>query len=90
VRRASLVTILALAAVVAYTVYSSLYLGSYRCEICIDFEGRNACRTVEGATEEEARQGATTNVCALLSSGVTDTMRCARTPPARSTCTKID
>jgi hypothetical protein len=88
-RRASVVTVLALAAVATFTVYSSFHLGGYRCEVCIAFEGHSACRTVEGATEDEARDGATTNVCALLSAGVTDTLRCSRTPPTKAACVKL-
>lgn len=73
----------------AVVVYSSLGLSAHRCEVCLRFEGRQACRTVEAATEEEARNGATTNVCALLTSGVTKSMQCQRATPERVSCQGI-
>jgi hypothetical protein len=57
-----------------------------RCEVCIRFDGRDACRAVDGANEDEARRAAITNACALLASGVTQTMACERTPPTRVSC----
>ena len=76
----------ALVLFMAFVVYRSLHLGGVRCEVCITYQGASQCRTVEGATEEEARMGATNNACAYLASGVTDGMACARTPPTRSEC----
>jgi hypothetical protein len=87
--KTNIVTIAALAAVVGVVVYSSVGLGMHQCEICVRFDGRESCRTVEAATEDEARMGATTNACALVSSGVTDTLRCQRTPPVRESCTAM-
>jgi hypothetical protein len=86
VGRTTIVTVLVLLVFAGIVVYSSLGLTTHRCEVCVSFDGRQACRTVEGGSEDEAMAGATTNACALVSSGVTDTMRCQRTPPARSTC----
>jgi hypothetical protein len=77
---------MALALVAAVVVYSSVGLGAHRCEVCIEFGGRQACRTVEAATQDEARMGATTNACAVLSSGVTNSLRCQRTLPIRMAC----
>jgi len=71
-----------------YVVVSSLNVADVRCEVCISFAGREACRSVEGATEEEARAGAHSNACALLASGVTDTLACQRTNPSTSRCVR--
>jgi hypothetical protein len=86
VTRTSVITMIALALLAAAIVYSSVGLGAHRCEVCIEFGGRQVCRTVEAATEEEARLGATTNACGVLASGVTNTLRCQRTPPTRMAC----
>jgi hypothetical protein len=67
-------------------VYSSLTVGGVRYEVCIDFEGAPACRSVDGATEAEARLAARTNVCARLASGVTQTTACERTTPTSEAC----
>lgn len=82
----SWVSLVGLGGIIAVVVYSSFDVGAVRCEVCITFQGRESCRSVDGATEELARQAAVTNACALISSGVTDTMACARTKPTRSEC----
>lgn len=75
---------------VALVIGRSLQVAGYRCTVCIDFGGRSACRTVEAASGSEARAGAINNACALLASGVTDTMACERTLPARDHCEALD
>lgn len=71
---------------IGFIVYSSLNVAGVRCEVCIDFEGRSACRAVDGATDDDAMQAARTNTCAQLASGVTQTMACERTVPTRADC----
>lgn len=82
----SWVTAIALTLVIGLVVWSSLHVGQVRCEICIEFEGRRACRAVDGASAGEARQSAINNTCAFLASGVTQTMACERTPPSKDEC----
>jgi hypothetical protein len=72
--------------IVALVVISSLRVASVRCEVCVSFGGREACRSVEAASEDEARHGAHANACALLASGVTDTLACERTPNSTVRC----
>lgn len=75
-----------LVGIAAVVVVSSLRVADVRCEVCVNFRGREACRSVEAATEEEARAGAQTNACALLASGVTDSLACQRTTASTSRC----
>jgi hypothetical protein len=82
----SWVTAAVLLLLIGFVVYSSLRVGGVRCEVCIDFAGRQACRAVDGNSEAEARTAAVTNACAFLASGVTQVMSCERTPPTRSEC----
>jgi hypothetical protein len=82
----SWVTAAVLLALIGFVVYSSLRVGGVRCEVCIDFEGRQACRAVDGNSESEARMAAVTNTCAFLASGVTQVMACERTPPTKAQC----
>ena len=65
---------------------SSFSVSDYECEVCITFGGRDVCRTVKGKTQEETLRGGVNNACALLASGVTDTMRCSRTEPRKAQC----
>ena len=74
----------------AFIIYRSLHVASYRCSVCLNFRGAETCRTVEGPTESEARMGATTNACAYLAAGVTDSMACERTAPTKVDCAAID
>jgi hypothetical protein len=86
VQRASWLTLAVLVVIGGIVVGSSLRTGAVRCEVCIDFHGRSACRAVDGASPEDARMAAVTNACAFLASGVTDTVACQRTPPRSSEC----
>jgi len=76
-----LISLAFLAGVVIAVVRSTMSLAKYRVEVCIDYQGRQSCRTAAGSTEEFALRTATTNVCAQISSGVTDSMNCERTTP---------
>ena len=72
-------------AVVAAVVISTLSQKSYRVEVCKKYQGRSVCRTASGPTSEQALRAATENACALISSGVTDTIQCQGTDPVRVT-----
>ena len=85
-KRTSWLALAVLAGVAGFVVYTSFQAGGVRCEVCIEFGGRRACRAVDGATEREALAAARTNACALLASGVTNTMACERTDPASTAC----
>ncbi len=85
-KRTSWVALAALVGLIGYVVWASLRLGGVRCEVCIEFDGRQACRAVDGESERDAREAARTNACALLASGVTDSMACGRTEPSRVDC----
>ena len=88
--RAGTIGLAALVALMAFVVWRSFQIGGMRCEVCITYGGRSQCRTVDGTTREDALDAARTNVCAFLSSGVTDSMACARTPPDRADCVAAD
>lgn len=74
--------------VLAVLIYSTLNLAKHRVEVCLTFHGSPSCRTASGTTEEFARRTATTNACAQVSSGVTDSIACENTPPDKVTVLK--
>ena len=88
-RRPGWLALAALLGFMAWVVYRSLDLAGVRCEVCLTYGGRSQCRSVEGPNEHDALMAATSNVCAYLASGVTDTLACTRTPPTRSACAGI-
>ncbi len=75
--------ILFVAAVIAVVVLTSTGNARYRCEVCITYSGRSACRTAAARTRQEALRTATTNACAQIAAGVTETNQCENTQPDR-------
>ncbi len=67
--------------VLGFLVYSSMHIAKYRVEVCIAFRGANQCRIASADTQDHALRSAQSNACALLVSGVTETMQCERQTP---------
>jgi len=70
------------AAIFGAMMYSSFTgMTQFRVEVCVSDNGRQACRIASAETQEKAVSAATTNACAQLVSGMTDSMACqSRTP----------
>jgi hypothetical protein len=83
-----LIGILFLLVVLGVVVYSSMNLATHRVEVCVEFRGAPACRTASGSTEEFALRTATSNACAQVSSGVTDSIACEQAKPVKVTWLK--
>jgi hypothetical protein len=56
------------------------------CEVCITFEGRRDCREAAGPDRNEAIRTATSNACALISSGMAGSISCGSTRPDSVQC----
>jgi hypothetical protein len=80
-----LVGIVFVLVVLAVLVYSSFHLAAYGVEVCMNYNGRTACATAKGASKETALDSAMQTACAQIASGVTDTIGCSRTAPAKET-----
>ena len=82
-KKSVLLAIAFFALVIGAVVYTTMTASAskYRCEVCVEFQGRTQCRTASAATEMQARRTAQENACALISSGVTDSMQCGNTQP---------
>jgi hypothetical protein len=79
-------TLAVLVPVAAFVVYSSFQVRLVECEVCVNFDGRQSCRTASAALRDEALRAAIDNACALLTSGMTNSIRCQRSEPARAEC----
>ncbi len=88
-RKSTLAAIVLLPPIVVIVIYGSFQVSNFECTVCIEFEGREACRTVTGQSREEGLQSAVNNVCALIAAGMTDSIRCSRTPPKSAECVPI-
>ncbi len=71
------------AAFSALLLYSTLGARKYRVEVCIEFEGRSACRIASAASGENALRTATDNACAFLAAGMSESRQCEITPPKK-------
>ena len=74
------------AVVLAGILYLTFHLKQYECEVCMEFEGRKKCLTVQGESEAQAMQTAKENACSFITNGRAETIRCGQTPPASTNC----
>lgn len=87
-KKAALIGIVFVLVVIAAIYYSTANLAAHRVEVCMEFKGLTSCRTASGATEQFALRTATTNACATISSGVTDSIACDQSTPKKVTWLK--
>ena len=73
-------------AVVALVIFSLRGIQGVTCEVCITYNGQTACRTGQGRTREDAIVVAARSACAVLATGMTESMRCERTEPTSVSC----
>jgi hypothetical protein len=73
---------------IAALIYVTTAETSVECTVCIRFGGAENCATVSGPDPRQAMMQATTTACAPISSGVTEGMKCDRTPPMKAECTE--
>lgn len=78
--------VLAAAVFVAALVLATLREGRVTCEVCVVFQGREACRTASAADRDQALYMAQNTACAVIARGVTPGMQCQRTRPRRASC----
>ncbi len=80
----------ALGLLAAFVIYSSFQVSDFECEVCMAFGGGEVCRKATGTSEAEGLRTATDNACALLASGMTESIRCQRTAPQHSACRPLN
>lgn len=73
-------------AFVVAMIFATLRETAVSCEVCLDFEGRSACRRSSAADRDQALYMAQSTACAVLSGGVTQGLQCQRTPPRSASC----
>jgi hypothetical protein len=72
---------LGVVAFITIVVMSTMGMRKVRVEVCMEFNGQTSCRTAAGETVDRARRAAIDNACALISSGVGDSIACQNKPP---------
>ena len=71
--------------VLGVIIYSSFNLAKYRLEVCVNFNGKTNCKTASAVSEEFAQQTATANAFGEFAFGVTETVACQHSVPAKIT-----
>ncbi|MCG5053482.1 MAG: hypothetical protein KA712_11025 [Myxococcales bacterium] len=56
------------------------------CEVCISFQGRQKCAKARADEAEQAEREAQSSACSLLTSGVSEAVKCPRIRPDKVTC----
>jgi len=79
-------TIVFLALMVGIVVYRSMTITHLECDVCVTFQGVQACRTAASGDRKATVESAVTSACATLASGMTESIRCQNTPPDSVTC----
>ena len=85
-KKVRLVVVVFVLAVVVYIVTSSMGTAKVSCEVCVDFKGRQSCRTARGPTRDDAIVTARDNACAQIVSGRTENILCGGSQPTRIRC----
>jgi hypothetical protein len=75
----------AIAFIAALAVFSTTS-ATIECEVCMRFNGREACNTSTAPERDIAVAQARNSACQQISGGVTDGIKCSQGPPARLTC----
>ena len=75
--------------VIGFVVYSSFQVSAVECEVCMQFDGRTICRSASAARRDEALRSAADNACALLTSGMTNSIRCQQGEPVKTECRSL-
>ena len=88
-RKNLVAALVVLVPIAGFVVYSSFHVSAIECEVCMRFEGGDTCRAASAATRDEALRSATDNACALLTSGMTNSIRCQQSEPVKTECRPV-
>lgn len=84
-KKTVVLAVLFIVGLLAFLIYSSMNIAKYRVEVCVAHNGQTSCRTASADSQDHALRSAQSNACALIASGVTDTMQCEHSTPTRVT-----
>lgn len=85
-KRSTLWTLAAIAAVAALFFYLTAAQATEECTVCMEFRGRSNCATASAPTRDEAEQGARNTACGPIAQGMDETIACGNTPSATVRC----
>ncbi len=72
---------------VAFLIFGSLRTIQAECSLCVEFRGQRQCRTGSGATQQDAEAAARRAACAVMASGMDESIACQNVRPQQLSCT---
>lgn len=85
-KRSTVVTLVAIAALAGLAVYSTTARAGHRCRVCVTYRGHSNCASAAGATQQDAQEGAQTTACGPVASGMDESIACGRVQPDSVQC----
>jgi hypothetical protein len=86
-KRSTLFTIAAVAAVVLLFFYMTTARADEECNVCVEFQGRSNCAAALGTTVSEATETAHRTACGPLVRGMNESIACDNRAPVSVQCT---
>ena len=80
---AAIVSVIALLAIL---IYGSMGTVQAECELCVEYNGRTECRRGSGADQTEAQRAAQKAACAVMATGMAESVNCQSVPPTDVRC----
>jgi hypothetical protein len=88
-KKGNLVTLVILAALGAFLLYSTLASQSHECEVTVEFRGRTNSAKASAASEGEATRNAIATACGPITGGMDETIACGKVVPVKKVCKTI-
>lgn len=85
-KRSTLFTIAAVAAVVALFFFMTTANAKQECNVCMEFQGRSNCATALGSSVSEATETAHRTACGPLARGMNESIACDNRAPVSVQC----
>jgi hypothetical protein len=85
-KRSTLYTLAAIAAIVALFFYMSTARANQECAVCMEFQGQSNCATALGRTPAEATETAHSTACGPLIHGMNESIACGNRAPVSVQC----
>jgi hypothetical protein len=78
--------LIALVALVSILIYGSMNSVQAQCELCVEYNGRTECRSGSGADDAEAMRAAQKAACAVMATGMAESVNCQNVQPTNVQC----
>lgn len=88
-RRSTVATVVAVLALAALLLYSTLASQTHECTVTVEFRGRTNTATASADSEKDATMQAQTTACGTIAQGMDESIACSNTPPVKKDCRSL-